>query len=224
MTKISYAGYRFPPEIIQQAIWLYLRFTLSLRDVEDLLAERGSAVSYEAIRRWVSYFGPKIAMDLRRRRPKPHTVWHMDEMYLKIGGRMVYLWRAVDGEGEVLDVLVQSRRNKQAALKLMRKLLKKYGFVPDKLVTDELRSYTARANIAHRTRLPYSNISSDMATLIKGVDLASNRADGIVHALSNGMSSQLERMQAHGARGTDRADYDGMDQHGADLDNVSRSN
>ena len=146
MKKFSYKGYRFPPEIIQQAIWLYLRFTLSLRDVEDLLAERGIAVSYEAIRRWVNYFGPKIAMDLRTRRPKPHTVWHLDEMYLKIGGRMVYLWRAVDAEGEVLDVLVQSRRNKRAALKLMRKLLKKYGFVPDKLVTDELRSYAAAAS------------------------------------------------------------------------------
>jgi transposase-like protein len=146
MKNFSYKGYRFPPEIIQQAIWLYLRFTVSLRDVEDLLAERGIAVSYEAIRRWVNHFGPKIAMDLRRCRPKPYTVWHMDEMYLKIGGHMVYLWRAVDAEGEVLDVLVQSRRNKLAALKLMRKLLKKYGFVPDKLVTDEFRSYAAAAH------------------------------------------------------------------------------
>ena len=96
-------------------------------------------------RRWVNHFGPKIAADLRKRRLKPPTTWHLDEVYLKIGGRMVYLWRAVDAEGEVLDVLVQSRRNKRAALKLMRKLLKKYGFVPDKLVTDELRSYAAAA-------------------------------------------------------------------------------
>jgi putative transposase len=146
MTKISYKGYRFPPEIIQQTIWLYLRFTLSFRDVEDLLAERGIIVSYETIRRWVNHFGPMIAADLRKRRPKPHTTWHLDEVYLKIDGRMVYLWRAVDAEGEVLDVLVQSRRNKRAALKLMRKLLKKYGFVPDKLVTDELRSYAAAAH------------------------------------------------------------------------------
>ena len=146
MKKISYKGYRFPPEIIQQAIWLYLRFTLSLRDVEDLLAERGIMVSYETVRRWVNHFGPMIAADLRKRRPKPHTTWHLDEVYLKIAGRMVYLWRAVDAEGEVLDVLVQSRRNKRAALKLMRKLLKKYGFVPDKLVTDDLRSYAAAAS------------------------------------------------------------------------------
>ena len=142
MIKISYSGYRFPPEIIQHAIWLYLRFTLSFRDVEDLLAERGIVVSYETVRRWVNHFGPKIAAALRKRQPKPHTTWHLDEVYLKIDGRMVYLWRAVDAEGEVLDVLVQTRRNKRAALKLMRKL-KKYGFVPDKLVTDELRSYAA---------------------------------------------------------------------------------
>src|SRR4249919_2650275 len=145
MTKINYSGYRFPPEIIQQAIWLYIRFTLSFRDVEDLLAERGIMVSYETVRRWLNHFGPKIAADLRKRRPKPHTTWHLDEVYLKIDGRMVYLWRAVDAEGEVLDVLVQTRRNKRAALKLMRKLLRKYGFVPDNLVTDDLRSYGAAA-------------------------------------------------------------------------------
>jgi putative transposase len=145
MKRISYSGYRFSPEIIQQAIWLYLRFTLSLRDVEDLLAERGITVSYESIRRWINHFGPMIAADLRRRRPKPHTSWRLDEVYLKIDGRMVYLWRAVDAEGEILDVLVQSKRDKHAAVKLMRKLLKKYGFVPDRLITDDLGSYAATA-------------------------------------------------------------------------------
>jgi putative transposase len=145
MKKISYAGYRFPPEIIQQTIWLYLRFTLSLRDVEDLLAERAISVSYETVRRWVNHFGPKIAADLCKRRPKLHATWHLDEAYLKIDGRMVYLWRAADAEGEVLDVLVQTKRNKHAALKLMRKLLKKYGFVPDRMITDDLRSYGAAA-------------------------------------------------------------------------------
>ena len=100
----------------------------------------------------MNHFGPKIAADLRKRRPKPHTTWHLDEVYLKIDGRMVYLWRAVDAEGEVLDVLIQSRRNKRAALKLMRKLLKKYGFVPDKLVTDDLRSYAAAAHDLGITR------------------------------------------------------------------------
>src|SRR5271154_4107174 len=145
MTKISYSGYRFPPEIIHQAIWLYLRFTLSLRDVEDLLAERGIAVSYETVRRWVNHFGPIIAADLRKRRPKPHSVWHLDEVYLKIDDRMVYLWRAVDAEGEVVDVLLRFKRNKHAALKLMRKLLKKYASVPERLITDDLRSYSPAA-------------------------------------------------------------------------------
>jgi putative transposase len=130
MMKISYSGYRFPPEIIHQAIGLYLRFTLSFCDVEDLLAERGIAVSYETVRRWVNHFGPMIAAPLRKRRPKPHATWHLDEVYLKIDGRMGYLWRAVDAEGEVLDVLVQSKRNKHAALNLMRKLLKKYAYAP----------------------------------------------------------------------------------------------
>jgi hypothetical protein len=102
-----------PPEIIQQAIWLYVRFTLSFHDVEGLLAERGILVSYETIRGWVNHFGPMVAADLRKRRPKPHTTWHLDEVYLKIDGRMVYLLRGVDAEGEVLDVLVQSRRNKR---------------------------------------------------------------------------------------------------------------
>src|SRR3979411_2700490 len=143
MIKISYSGYRFPPEITQPASWVYIRFTLSFRDVEDLLAERGIMVSYETVRRWVNHFGPMIAANLRKRRPKPYTPWHLAEVYLKIHGGGVYLWRAVDAEGEVLDVLVQAKRNKRAALKLMRKLLKKYGFVPDKLVTDDLKSYAA---------------------------------------------------------------------------------
>ncbi len=145
MTKISYAGYRFPSVIIQQAVWLYARFTLSFRDVEDLLAERGIIISYETVRRWVKHFGSMIAGDLRRRRPKPHSTWHLDEVFIKIDGQLFYLWRAVDAEGEVLDVLVQSKRDKRAALKLMRKLLKKMSFVPDKFVTDDLRSYGAAA-------------------------------------------------------------------------------
>lgn len=112
MKKISYSGYRFPPEIIHQAIWLYFRFTLSLRHVEDLLAERGILVSRETIRRWVNHFGPLLAADVRKRRPKPDTTWHLDEVFLKIDGKQLCLWRAVDAEGEVLDVRVQKRRNK----------------------------------------------------------------------------------------------------------------
>lgn len=145
MKKIIYSGYRFPPEIVHWTIWLHVRFTLSFRDVEDLLAERGITVSYETIRRWVNHFEPMIAADWRTRRPKPHTTQHLDEVCLKIDGRMVCPWRAVDAEGEVLDVLIQAKRNRHAALKLMRKPLRKYGFVPDRLIADDLRSCGAAA-------------------------------------------------------------------------------
>lgn len=125
MQPLSYARHQFPPSVIQHAVWLYLRFQLSLRDVEDLLAERGLDVSYETIRRWVAKFGTPYAKRLRAGRPKPDGRRHLDEMFVSIGGRPMYLWRAVDAEGEVLDVLVQQRRDKRAALKLLRKLLKK---------------------------------------------------------------------------------------------------
>jgi transposase-like protein len=141
MDKISYLRHRVPPAIIQRAVWLYLRFTLSYRDVEDLLAERGLDVSYETVRRWVAKFGLIYARELRRRRPRPDGRWHLDEIFVSIGGKRMYLWRAVDSEGEVLEILLQRRRNKRAALKLMRKLLKKQGFVPEEIVSDKLRSY-----------------------------------------------------------------------------------
>ena len=139
MVELSYRRHRFPPAVIQHAIWLYLRFTLSYRDVEDLLVE----VSYETVRRWVLKFGPLIARKLRQRRPRPSDRWHLDEMVVRIAGKRMYLWRAVDHEGEVLDILVQRRRDKRAALRLLRKLLKKQGFVPKLLVTDKLGSYGA---------------------------------------------------------------------------------
>src|SRR5216684_2870555 len=141
MDQLSYRRHRVPPPIIQHAIWLYLRFTLSYRDVEELLAERGLEVSYETVRRWVLKFGPGIARKLRRCRPRPSDRWHLDEMVVRITGKRMYLWRAVDHEGEVLDMLVQRRRDKRAALRLMRKLLKKQGFTPKLLITDKLGSY-----------------------------------------------------------------------------------
>src|SRR5215510_9777110 len=116
MMYLSYRLHRFPPVVIQHAVWLYLRFTLSYRDVEDLLAERGFDVSYETIRSWVLKFGPVIARRLRRRRPRASDRWHLDEMVVRIAGKRMYLWQAVDHEGEVLDMLVQSRRNNRAAL------------------------------------------------------------------------------------------------------------
>src|SRR3984893_4023129 len=143
MTLPCYRRHRFPPEIIQHAIWLYLRFTLSYRDVEELLAERGLDISYETGRRWVLKFGPSIARRLRRQRPPPSDRWHLDEMVVRIAGERMYLWRAVDHEGEVLEMLVQRRRDGRAALRLMRKLLKRQGLAPKLLVTDKLRSYAS---------------------------------------------------------------------------------
>jgi putative transposase len=130
-------------EIIQHAIWLYFRFTLSFRDVEDLLAERGLDISYESIRYWVLKFGKQYARRIDRIRQRSTSRWHLDEVFVTINGKRMYLWRAVDDEGEVLEVLVQSRRNKKAALKLIRKLLKKQGFQPSVIVTDKLPSYGA---------------------------------------------------------------------------------
>lgn len=143
MKTISYRCHRFTAEIIQHAVWLYFRFPLSFRDVEDLLAERGIDVSYETVRRWSLKFGPAYARRLRQARPKADAQWHLDEVFVSINGKRMYLWRAVDGEGEVLDVLVQSRRNSKAALNLMRKLLKKQGYAPSIVITDKLPSYRA---------------------------------------------------------------------------------
>ena len=155
MRPISYKRHRFPADIIRQAVWLYLRFTMSFRDVEDLLAERGIDVSYETIRCWTIKFGPAFASNLKRRRLRPTGRWDLDEMVVKIRGQRMFMWRAVDDEGEVLDVLVQKRRNKAAALKLLRKLLKNQGFMPDTIVTDGLASYRAALTILgcqHRHR------------------------------------------------------------------------
>jgi putative transposase len=143
MTSPCYSGYRFPADVIRRAVWLYLRFTLSYRDVEELLAERGQEISYETIRRWVHTFGPAIARRLRAKRSKPHSRWHLDEMFVRIGGKRMYLWRAIDAEGEVLEVLVQAKRDKRAALKLIRKLLRKHGAAPEEWVTDKCPAYGA---------------------------------------------------------------------------------
>jgi putative transposase len=127
MSTPSYARHRFPPAIIQHAVWLYFRFALSYRDVEDLLAERGIEVSYETVRRWALKFGRVYPARIRRRRPRPSGRWHLDEVFIGFGGKIHYLWRGVDDEGEVLDIVVQPRRNRKAAVKLLRRLLKRQG-------------------------------------------------------------------------------------------------
>ena len=143
MQKISYRRHRFHPDIIRQAVWLYFRFTMSYRDVEDLLAERGIDVSYETVRLWVLKFGQAYAQRIRKRRPLTFDRWHLDEVFVKIAGTQMYLWRAVDSEGEVLDILVQRRRDKRAATKLMHKLLRNQCVHPTQIVTDKLKSYGA---------------------------------------------------------------------------------
>src|SRR5258705_642918 len=148
-TSVSrYHRHRFPVEIISHCVWLYFRFNLSFRDVEEMLAMRGVSLSYETVREWCLKFGQTYANDLRRRSPRPGDKWHLDEVFLRINGRIHYLWRAVDQDGDVLDILVQSKRDKRAAKKFFRKLLKGLRYVPSLIVTDKLRSYgVAKAEV-----------------------------------------------------------------------------
>ncbi|MZE56055.1 IS6 family transposase [Streptomyces sp. SID5770] len=150
MDTSSYRGFRFPPEIISHCVWLYHRFSLSLRDVEELMLERDIEVSHETIHQWTRRFGPAYAAALRRRRPQPGDKWHLDEVFVKISGVQRYLWRAVDADGNVLDILLQNRRDEPAARRFFRKLMKKTRSVPRVIVTDKLRSYAA----AHRQVMP----------------------------------------------------------------------
>jgi putative transposase len=138
-----YKNHRFPAEIISHGVWLYFRFCLSYRDVEELLFARGIIVTYEAIRKWCRKFGQPYANELRRRRPRPGDTWHLDEVFLTVSGKRHDLWRAVDQDGHILDILVQRRRDKKAAKTFFRKLLKGLTYVPRVIITDQLRSYGA---------------------------------------------------------------------------------
>jgi transposase-like protein len=151
-----YHRHRFPSEIISHCVWLYFRFSLSFRDVEELMSSRGVSLSYETVREWCFKFGQTYANALRRRSPRPGDKWHLDEVFLKINGRLHYLWRAVDQDGDVLDILVQSRRDKKAAKKFFRKLLKGLRYVPRVIVTDKLRATVLRERKSCRA----SNTSS----------------------------------------------------------------
>jgi putative transposase len=147
---VSYRRHRFPAAIISHAVWLYHVFSLSLRDVELILAERGVSVTHESIRGWCKKFGAEFARRLRQRRPKPGDVWHLDEVFIRINGVLHYLWRAVDQHGVVLDILVQGRRNADAAKRFFKRLLHGSRYKPRRLVTDGLRSY----GVAHRAIMP----------------------------------------------------------------------
>ncbi len=146
----QYTRHRFPPEIIQHAVWLYYRFNLSHRDIEDLLAVRGIVVSYESVRLWCNKFGPRYARRLKRRHQGFGDTFFIDEVFVKINGIQHYLWRAVDQDGEVVDVLLQSRRDGKAAKRFFKRLLKTHRMEPRKIVTDKLRSY----GVAHRELMP----------------------------------------------------------------------
>lgn len=148
-SMLSYKGHRYSAEIINHCVWLYFRFPLSFREVEEMMLERGVVVSYETIRRWCAKFGQTYANQLRRRRARPGDRWHLDEVFIRINGRQHHLWRAVDQHGNVLDVLIQSRRNGNAAKRFFRKLLKGLHYVPRAIVTDKLASYS----VAHRELL-----------------------------------------------------------------------
>ena len=161
----SYRGYRFPSEVISHAVWLYHRFSLSVRDVEDLLAERGITVTYETIRQWCRTFGLEYAR--RRRRGRQGDTWYLDELFVRMQGRTQYLWRAVDEDGEVIDILVPPRRNRRAAIRCFRKLLKTQGAIPRCLITDKLPSYHAACrtlipSVLHCTA-PYANNRVDVS-------------------------------------------------------------
>jgi len=139
-----YRGRHFPPEVIAHAVYLYHRFTLSLRDVEELLAVRGVFVSYETIRVWCAHFGPTYAKHLRKRQGRAGDVWLLDEVYIvTVQGERRYLWRAVDQDGDTIDILVQKRKDTQAAKRFFKKLLKGEGCAPNRIVTDKLKSYAA---------------------------------------------------------------------------------
>ena len=157
-----YKRHRFPAEIISHVVWLYFRFSLSFRDVEELMVERGVQLSYETVRAWCEKFGQTFANGLKRRRPQPGDKWHLDEVFLSINGKCSYLWRAVDQDGNVLDILVQSKRNRKAAKKFFKKLLKGLQYAPRVIITDKLRSYGAAKeellpNIEHRQHKGLNN-------------------------------------------------------------------
>ena len=175
----TYKRHRFPSDIISYAVWLYYRFNLSHRDVEDLLAERGISVSYEAIRLWCIKFGPKYANNLKRKHQGYGDTFFIDEVFIKIGGKQHYLWRAVDQDSEVVDVFLQKRRDGAAAKKFFNRLLKKHKNEPRKILTDKLRSY----GVAHRELIP--------GTIHDTSQYANNRAE---------LSHQPTRVRERGMR------------------------
>jgi len=183
--KLLYHGYRFPPEIISHAVWLYHRFCLSFRDIEDLLAERGIIVTYESIRKWCNHFGPEYARTLKKRSGRLGDDWYLDEVFIKIQGELHYLWRAVDQDGDTIDILVQKRRNKQAAKGFFRKLLKVQCASPRRMITDKLKSYSA----AHREVMP---------SVVHSIEQYENNRAEVSHEPTRQRERQMRRFKSAG--------------------------
>jgi putative transposase len=181
--RSRYRGHRFPPEIISYAVWVYHRFCMSFRDVEDLLAERGIIVSFEAIRQWCQKFGPDYAQRLKRKRGRLGDIWYLDELFVRINGQQQYLWRAVDQDGDVIDILLQPRRDQRAAERFLRRLVRGQGKEPFRMVTDKLKSYSA----AKRTVLP--KVSHDIQ------QYANNRAE-VSHQPTRMRERQMRRFKS----------------------------
>ena len=172
LPPVSYKRHRFPPEIIAHAVWLYFRFPLSLRLVEEKLLERGIVVSYETIRRWALKFGADYARRLKRKAPRWRDIWYLDEVVITINGEKRYLWRAVDQDGYVLDEIVHIHRNTKAAKRLLTRLLRKQGCPPKRIVTDKLGSYAAAKrsvmpNVEHRSHKGLNNRAENSHVLIR---------------------------------------------------------
>src|SRR5215470_5934937 len=182
-SRSRYHGHRFPAQIISYAVWVYHRFSMSFRDVEDLLAERGITVSYEAVRRWCRKFGVDYARRLKKRQGRLGDSWYLDELFVRINGQQQYLWRAVDQDGDVIDILVQSRRDQRAAERFLRRLLRGQGKQPFRIITDKLKSYAA----ASRTILP--GVTHDTQ------QYANNRAE-ISHQPARMRERQMRRFKS----------------------------
>jgi putative transposase len=181
--RSRYHGHRFPPEIISYAVWVYHRFCLSFRDVEDLLAERGVIVSYEAIRQMVLEIGPDYARRLKKKQGRLGDTWYLDELFVRINGQQQYLWHAVDQDGDVIDILLQSHRDQRAAERFLRRLLRGQGKQPFRIITDKLKSYSA----ASRTIL--SGVTHDTQ------QYANNRAE-ISHQPTRMRERQMRRFKS----------------------------
>ena len=181
--RSRYRGHRFPPEIISYAVWVYHRFCMSFRDVEDLLAERGILVSFETIRQWCRKFGPGYAQRLKRRQGRLGDIWYLDELFVRINGQQQYLWRAVDQDSDVIDILLQPRRDQRAAERFLRRLVRGQGKEPFRIVTDKLKSYRA----AKRTVLP--KVSHDMQ------QYANNRVE-VSHQPTRMRERQMRRFKS----------------------------